>query len=190
MRSKEARSPSEADPVTTRPIQKINNLPDSWVEDIHPEGQLLYSCLIPSRDLEIRVHTDLALRKTENHLTIKSAIERLSESLNSSSELHEAGVISSNIEACIIVREDYPDEFGYYLVNHEDQTVFWLEEVMAREVDMWAYDEDIYRHKLAEQYWRHVTDFPHHCSLSSKVWDQLGPLMLLGAVGMSALRSF
>ncbi|KIO22648.1 hypothetical protein M407DRAFT_27834 [Tulasnella calospora MUT 4182] len=165
-----------------RPIQKVNNLPDEWVEDVHPEGQLLYSRVLSSRNLKIRIHTDLALRKTENHLIIKGATDRLLESLDSSPDLHDVGLVDSDIEASILVREDYPDEFGYYLVNHQDQTVFWLEEVMARDVDMWAYDEDIYRHKLAEQYWRHVTDYPHHCSLSSKVWDQLGPLMLLGAV--------
>ncbi|KIO22649.1 hypothetical protein M407DRAFT_27835, partial [Tulasnella calospora MUT 4182] len=164
-----------------RPIQKVNNLPDEWVEDVHPEGQLLYSRVLSSRNLKARVHTDLALRNIENHLIIKGATDRLLGSLDSSPELHDAGLVDFDIEACILVREDYPDEFGYYLVNHPDQTVFWLEEVMARDVDMWAYDEDIYRHKLAEQYWRHVTDYPHHCSLSSKVWDQLGPLMLLGA---------
>lgn len=169
--------------IPTRPIQRVNNLPDAWVEDVHPEGQLLYSRDLSSRNLKIRVHTDLALRDTENHLVIKSATDRLQESLDSSSELHDACLEGSDIEACILVREEFPEEFGYYLVNHEDQTVFWLEEVMARDVDMWAYDEDIYRHKLAEQYWRHVTDFPHYCRLSSKVWEQLGPLMLLGAVG-------
>ncbi|KAG9022735.1 hypothetical protein FS837_006177, partial [Tulasnella sp. UAMH 9824] len=165
-----------------RPIQKVNNLPDAWVEDVHPEGQLLYSRVLSSGSLSIRVHTDLALRDTENHLVIKSATDRLQDSLDSSSELHEAGLGGSDIEACILVREEFPEEFGYYLVNHQDQTVFWLEEVMARDVDMWAYDEDIYRHKLAEQYWRHITDFPHYCCLSDKVWEQLGPLMLLGAV--------
>ncbi|KAG8949397.1 hypothetical protein FRC04_008632 [Tulasnella sp. 424] len=167
-----------------QPIQKINNLPDEWVEDIHPEGQLLYSKVVSSRNLKIRVHTDLALRNTESHTVILAAFGRLSQLLDSSEELHQAGLEGSEMEACILVSDDFPDEFGYYLVNHRDQTTFWLQEVTASDLDMWAYDEDIYRHKLAEQYWRHVTDFPHYCCLSPKVWDQLGPLMLLGAVGM------
>ncbi|KAG8970770.1 hypothetical protein FRC05_011721 [Tulasnella sp. 425] len=165
-----------------QPIQVINNLPDEWIEDIHPEGQLLYSKVVSSRGLSVRVHTDLPLRSTENHPVILAAFGRLSQLLESSEELHNAQLKDSEVEACILVSDDFPDEFGYYLVNHRDQTTFWLEEVNASDLDMWAYDEDIYRHKLAEQYWRHVTDFPHYCCLSPKVWDQLGPLMLLGAV--------
>ncbi|KAG8964887.1 hypothetical protein FRC05_003543 [Tulasnella sp. 425] len=158
-------------------------VPNEWVEDIHPEGQLLYSKVVSSHDLKIRVHTDLALRDTQNHPIILAAFGRLSQLLESSEELHNAELKDSEVEACILVSDDFPDEFGYYLVNHRDQTAFWLQEVNASDLDMWAYDEDLYRHKLAEQYWRHVTDFPHYCSLSPKVWDQLGALMLLGAVG-------
>ncbi|KAG8970768.1 hypothetical protein FRC05_011719 [Tulasnella sp. 425] len=138
-----------------QPIQKINNLPDEWKEDIHPEGQLLYSKVVSSGDLNIRVHTDLPLRSTENHPVILAAFGRLSQLLESSEELHNAQLKDSEVEACILVSDDFPDEFGYYLVNHRDQTTFWLQEVPASDLDMWAYDEDIYRHKLAEQYWRH-----------------------------------
>ncbi|KAG8964886.1 hypothetical protein FRC05_003542 [Tulasnella sp. 425] len=151
-----------------QPIQKINNIPDEWVEDIHPDGQLLYSTVVSSRDLMIRVHTDVALRDTENHRNILAAFGQLSQLLDSSEELHNAELEDSEVEACILVSDDFPDEFGYYLVNHRDQTTFWLEEIKASDLNMEAYDEDIYRHKLAEQYWRHVTDFPHYCCLSPK----------------------
>ncbi|KAG8970765.1 hypothetical protein FRC05_011716 [Tulasnella sp. 425] len=112
-----------------QPIPKVNNLPDGWVEDIHPEGQLLYSKVVSSCGLNIRVHTDLPLRSTENHPVILVAFGRLSQLLESSEELHNAQLKDSEVEACILVSDDFPDEFGYYLVNHRDQTTFWLQEV-------------------------------------------------------------
>ncbi|KAG8911305.1 hypothetical protein FRC00_006731, partial [Tulasnella sp. 408] len=93
-----------------------------------------------------------------------------------------SGLRGSEIEACIIVKESFLQEIGYYLANHRDQTIFWLEDVNPDALDMWGMEADIYQHKLTAQYWRHVIDFPNYCSLPPKVWDQLGPLLLLGTV--------
>ncbi|KAG9022802.1 hypothetical protein FS837_006144, partial [Tulasnella sp. UAMH 9824] len=164
------------------PIQTQHDIPQGWDEDTHPEGQLLYSKIVPSGDLKIRVHTDLALRVKQNHPIIHSAIHRLLNLLDTCSNLHSSGLRGSEIEACIIVKESFLQEIGYYLANHRDQTVFWLEDVNPDALDMWGPEADIYQHKLTAQYWRHVIDFPHYCTLPPKVWDQLGPLLLLGTV--------
>ncbi|KAG8970762.1 hypothetical protein FRC05_011713 [Tulasnella sp. 425] len=167
------------------PIVKEHRLPEGWEEDIHPEGQLLYSTVITIRDRHIRVYTDFALRVAENHSLIKRAVEMLSRLANECDELHNPQVKDSDIEACIVVQERAPEEFGYYLVNHRDQIIFWLEDIehqAIRMMDLDALDSDILRLKLEALYWRHVTDFPCRCSLSSKVWEQLSPLILVGAV--------
>ncbi|KIO22637.1 hypothetical protein M407DRAFT_27825 [Tulasnella calospora MUT 4182] len=165
-----------------QPIQLLHDIPYGFDEDTHPEGQLLYSKIIPSGDLKIRVHTDLALRFKKNHPIIHNATHRLLNLLDTCSSLHSSGMRGSEIEACIIVSESSQEEFGYYLANHRDQTIFWLEDVNPDALNMWSQDADIYQHKLTAQYWRHVIDFPHHCSLPPKVWDQLSPLLLLGTV--------
>ncbi|KAG8915004.1 hypothetical protein FRC00_008845 [Tulasnella sp. 408] len=152
-----AKSCSEVDPstldsdhwheiliTTTRPIQKAGNILDGWVEDVHPEEHLVYSRVLSSRNLEIRVHTDLSMRDMENRTVIKGAVDRLSTLLDSSDEIHAARLENWEVEACILVRDGSQDEFGYYLVNHRDQTVFWLEEVKPRDVDVGTCAEDTY----------------------------------------------
>ncbi|KAG8970776.1 hypothetical protein FRC05_011727 [Tulasnella sp. 425] len=167
-----------------RPIQPLYDIPQGWDEDVHPEGQLLYSKIVSSGDLKIRVHTDLPLRLKQNHPIIHSALNRLVNLLDKCHNLHNSGLRGSEIEACIIVREASPDEFGYYLANHQDQTIFWLEDVDPDALSMSGSSSEaaIYQLRLTTQYWRYVTDFPHYCSLPPKVWDQLGPLLLLGVV--------
>lgn len=115
----------------------------------------------------------------------------LSRLANECDELHNPQVKDSDIEACIVVQERAPEEFGYYLVNHRDQIIFWLEDIEHQAIQMMdldALDSDILRLKLEALYWRHVTDFPCRCSLSSKVWEQLSPLILVGAVGTLRLH--
>ncbi|KAG9017972.1 hypothetical protein FRB90_012797 [Tulasnella sp. 427] len=167
-----------------QPIQQTYDLPPGWDEDVHPEGQLLYSTVVPSRDLKIRVHTDLPLRVKENQEIIANARNKLVDLLDACDKLHSSGVRGSDIEACIIVSAANPNEIGYYLANHRAQTVFWLHEVNpVKDLELWSEDEDIYQLKLTAQYWRYVTDFPHHCTLSQRALDQLGPSVLLGAMG-------
>lgn len=142
--------------------------------------------VINARDRPIRVHTDFALRRAKNHPLIKRAVEVFSELAGECEELHNPEFEDSDIEACIVIRESAPEEFGYYLANHRDQTIFWLEDIEDQEIQamgLYASDSDILRLRLQSQYWRHVTDFPCRCSLSSKVWEQLSPLILVGAVG-------
>lgn len=169
------------------PIAQSPSLPDGWKEDISPGGQLVYSKLIESRGCQIRVNTDFALRPTKNHSAINQAVEELSKLANSCDELESDAVFKRDvIEACILVPEHpkTPGEFGYYLVNHQDRVIFWLEDNLDLEdLALEAHDMDVLRLKLEGLYWRHVTDFPCRCSLSPEVWEQLGPLLISGAVG-------
>ncbi|KAG8909518.1 hypothetical protein FRC00_009955 [Tulasnella sp. 408] len=167
--------------------QEINKrrIPNGWREDIHPEGLLLYSTVVDVRKRHIRVHTDLALRLSENHSVIARALDMFIKLAHECNELHDSEVEDSDIEACIVVSEKFPDEFGYYLANHQSQTVFWLEDIEQERIDQMrlsALDSDILQLKLETLYWRHVTDFPCHCSLPSEVWEKLSPMILVGAV--------
>ncbi|KAG8969431.1 hypothetical protein FRC05_001066 [Tulasnella sp. 425] len=175
------------------PIVQSPSLPDGWEEDVSPGGQLVYSKPIDSRGCQIRVNTDFALRPTENHSAIDQAVKRLSNLANDCEELQSDAAFKSDvIEACILVPEHpkHLGEFGYYLVNHQDRTIFWLEEIDLKEMGLKAHHADILRLKLEALYWRHlealywrhVTDFPCRCSLSAKVWEELSPLLILGAV--------
>ncbi|KAG8930084.1 hypothetical protein FRC00_001280, partial [Tulasnella sp. 408] len=160
-------------------------IPNGWREDIHPEGLLLYSTVVDVRKRHIRVHTDLALRLSENHSVIARALDMFLKLAHECNELHDSEVEDSGIEACIVVSEKFPDEFGYYLANHQSQTVFWLEDIEQERIDQMrlsALDSDILQLKLETLYWRHVTDFPCHCSLPSEVWEKLSPMILVGAV--------
>ncbi|KAG8969432.1 hypothetical protein FRC05_001067 [Tulasnella sp. 425] len=159
-----------------RPIVQSPSLPDGWEEDVSPGGQLVYSKLIDSRGCQIRVNTDFALRLTKNHSAIDQAVKKLSNLANACDELESDAAFKRDvIEACILVPEHRKtqDEFGYYLVNHQDRTIFWLEEIDLEEMGLKAHDADILRLKLEALYWRHVTDFPCRCSLSAKVWEEL-----------------
>lgn len=168
------------------PIVNERRLPNGWEEDIHPEGLPLYSIVINVRDRRIRVHTDLALRRLENHSVIARALDMFSNLAHDCNELHDSDFEDSDIEACILVSEKFPDEFGYYLANHRSQTIFWLEDVEHDDIVMMglgAVDSDVLQLKLEALYWRHVTDFPCRSSLSSEVWEKLSPMILVGAVG-------
>lgn len=172
------------------PIVNKRRIPDGWREDIHPEGLPLYSTVVDARKRHIRVHTDLPLRLAENHSIIARALEMFSKLARECNELYDSDVEDSDIEACIVVSEKIPDEFGYYLVNHQSQTVFWLEDIEHERIEkmrLSALDSDILQLRLETLYWRHVTDFPCHCSLSSEVWEKLSPMILVGAVGTSML---
>ncbi|KAG8934859.1 hypothetical protein FRC01_014025 [Tulasnella sp. 417] len=165
---------------------KEQRIPNGWEENIHPEGLPLYSIVINSRNRRIRVHTDLALRRSENHSVISRALDMFSKLAHECNELHDPDFEDSDIEACLVVSEKFPDEFGYYLANHRTQTIFWLEDIEPNGIAMLrlndAVDADILQLKLEVLYWRHVTDFPCHCSLSSEVWEKLSPMILVGAV--------
>ncbi|KIO22650.1 hypothetical protein M407DRAFT_27836 [Tulasnella calospora MUT 4182] len=141
------------------PIVKGKLLPDGWEEDIHPEGLLLYSTVLTVRTRRIRVHTDLALRRFENHSIIARALDRFSKLAHDCNELHDSDCEDSDIEACIVVSEKFPDDFGYYLANHRSQTIFWLEDIQHKSVEgmgLSALDSDILQLKLEALYWRHV----------------------------------
>ncbi|KAG8902525.1 hypothetical protein FRC01_009557, partial [Tulasnella sp. 417] len=105
---------------------------------------------------------------------------------NECNELHDPDFEDSAIEACLVVNEEFPDEYGYYLANHRTQTIFWLEDIEHNGIEMMrlndALDADILQLNLEVLYWRHVTDFPCHCSLSPEVWEKLSPMILVGAV--------
>ncbi|KAG8945848.1 hypothetical protein FRC00_009920 [Tulasnella sp. 408] len=171
--------------ATAEEETKKRRIPNGWREDIHPEGLLLYSTVVDVRKRHIRVHTDLALRLSENHSVIARALDMFLKLAHECNELHDSEVEDSDIEACIVVSEKFPDEFGYYLANHQSQTVFWLEDIEQERLEQMglsALDSDILQLRLETLYWRHVTDFPFHCSLSSEVWEKLSPLILVGAV--------
>ncbi|KAG8945386.1 hypothetical protein FRC04_000836 [Tulasnella sp. 424] len=141
-----------------RPIVQSPSLPDGWEEDVSPGGQLVYSKLIDSRGCQIRVNTDFALRLTKNHSAIDQAVKKLSNLANACDELESDAAFKRDvIEACILVPEHRKtqDEFGYYLVNHQDRTIFWLEEIDLEEMGLKAHDADILRLKLEALYWRH-----------------------------------
>ncbi|KAG8969433.1 hypothetical protein FRC05_001068 [Tulasnella sp. 425] len=142
-----------------RPIVQSPSLPDGWEEDVVPNGQLVYSKLIDSRDCHIRVNTDLALSRTKNHSAMNQAIEKLSDLAKICDELQSDAALKRDvIEACILVPEhpETPEEFGYYLVNHRDRIVFWLEDIDLEKLGLKTHDADILRLKLEVLYWRHI----------------------------------
>ncbi|KAG9051266.1 hypothetical protein FS837_009532 [Tulasnella sp. UAMH 9824] len=85
------------------------------------------------------------------------------------------------MEACILVRENDPDEIGYYIVNHQinARTIFYLRDTNPTNLGLALPFEEEYTAATAlqVQYWRHVIDYPSHRELPERVVQLLGPLM-------------
>ncbi|KAG8896496.1 hypothetical protein FRC01_011753, partial [Tulasnella sp. 417] len=162
-----------------RPIERTYRLPAGWKEYIHPEGQLYYTTTVDINGRGLTVVTDYPLRPRSNHERITLAVEQLR-----NMALHHPLLCRSSLrgmEACILVRENDPDETGYYIVNHHinARTIFYLRDTNPTNLGLALPFEEEYTAATAlqVQYWRHVIDYPSHRELPERVVQLLGPLM-------------
>ncbi|KAG8979961.1 hypothetical protein FRC05_007404 [Tulasnella sp. 425] len=161
------------------PIERTYRLPSGWKEYVHPEGQLYYTRTVDIHGRGLTVVTDYPLRPPSNHERISAAVEQLR-----NMALHHPLLRRGSLrwlEACILVRENDPDEVGYYFVNHQvnARTIFYLRDTNPTNLGLALpfEEEDTAATALQVQYWRHVIDYPSHRELSEKVVQLLGPLM-------------
>ncbi|KAI0651886.1 hypothetical protein C8Q79DRAFT_935288 [Trametes meyenii] len=135
-------------------------LAPGWSPRINPEGSPYYI------NMEKRVVTDAPLSLMD-------------------SVILWTGLFGAHMQALeITVPEDYelylnPDKESmscrYYLVDHQNQTVFWLEDI-----DRYRHDVDLsptcsiqhMKFVLQEQYWKHCEFFPHR-AVQAKLRNEL-----------------
>ncbi|KAG8955378.1 hypothetical protein FRC04_008729 [Tulasnella sp. 424] len=158
---------------------------ECWKEYVHPEGQLYYTRTVDIHGRGLTVVTDYPLRPPSNHERISAAVEQLR-----NMALHHPLLRRGSLrwlEACILVRENDPDEVGYYFVNHQvnARTIFYLRDTNPTNLGLALpfEEEDTAATALQVQYWRHVIDYPSHRELSEKVVQLLGPLMAHSCLG-------
>lgn len=122
-----------------RPVEREERIPDGWTEYVHLEGQLYY-CRTESIDgHNISIVTDYPLRPRENHFKMVQIINTLRKALHGHPILEDRDL--PWCEICVIVSDNKATQFGYYIANHQDQTLFWLQEVEAWQVGISEYHE-------------------------------------------------
>ncbi|KZS95024.1 hypothetical protein SISNIDRAFT_408878, partial [Sistotremastrum niveocremeum HHB9708] len=89
----------------------------------------------------------------------------------------------------VVLQPDADNETcGYYFVNHEFQTIFWINDVMTSAVGLTPlspasrYDLE---NALHQQYYAHIEYFPNHTALVSLVDMPLDQLLISWTEGMT-----
>lgn len=113
---------------------------NGWTEYVHPEGQLYYYSSESFDGHEIGLVTDYPLRPANNHFRMVQIINRLRKVLQQPHPILDDPDLRW-CEICILISDNTAAEFGYYVANHQAQTLFWLEEVTLRKMGIYEYHE-------------------------------------------------
>ncbi|KAL4268693.1 WW domain-containing protein [Pleurotus pulmonarius] len=146
-----------------------NTAPVGWTRYEHPKGPLYF------RHESKNIFSNAHLGASANLATISRFIASF-ESFVSDNRIH----IDPSSELVLDLRE--PDKnterCGYYLVDHQDRTVFWLDEFNTADLPDWQDVPGVtanahIRHELEALYWRHCEFFPHTREVTQDLVDEL-----------------
>ncbi|CAK5278334.1 unnamed protein product [Mycena citricolor] len=155
-------------PLTMSP--PVDALPEGWTRYVHPEGAQYF------HHAEKRVYTDLNVFEQSKLEDIQRYLDTIVDAMR---------ILDVElIDGMDLVLDDYVfkgDSEGcqYYVVNHEERSVFWLEEVDSTEIfDIGAKvdgmsSSSILRLELEAQYWRHCELYPHAMKTTTEIVDEL-----------------
>ncbi|CAK5263724.1 unnamed protein product, partial [Mycena citricolor] len=145
-------------------------LPEGWTRFVHPEGAPYF------HHAEKHVYTDLNVFEQSKLEDIQRYLDKIVDAMR---------ILDVElIDGMELVLDDYffsDDSKGcqYYLVNHEERSVFWLEEVDSTEIFDIGTKVDgmssssILRLELEAQYWRHCELYPHAMKTTTEIVDEL-----------------
>ncbi|KAI0788427.1 hypothetical protein C8Q75DRAFT_807648 [Abortiporus biennis] len=126
-------------------------VPAEWIRLVQPEGSFYYY----NRPLRVVTDSDITIFRVYH--TIQSGMNRLHDMLSSATNLPH------DYEVYISADEDTETaQCSYYLLNHENQTEFWLETISSADLDFPpATSSPHLSYVLQEHYWVHREYFPH-----------------------------
>lgn len=122
-----------------------------WSSHIQAEGQLYF------------YHSQLRF-VTETNIYDAEKLKRLSHWMAAAGKLADAQdfMITNSIEVMLQL-DDNDDSCGYYVVDHDNRTVFWLQDVSSEDLDIPAsVSMTQLRWNSNEFYWTHVEYFSAH----------------------------
>ncbi|KAJ7037863.1 hypothetical protein C8F04DRAFT_1090427 [Mycena alexandri] len=168
--------PDKPTQFTLRPGSHFTRVPapPGWTFCLHPEGAPYFF------HEEMRVFTDAKLFDGATLQFINVQIDNIFNFLRAHDIELKPGV------DLVLEEYVYPDEIKgcqYYFVDHQDRSVFWMDEVeataftIAREVNGLTAAAHI-RHILQVQYWNHCELFPKSLKLTHAILDELRDIVL------------
>ncbi|KAI0076092.1 hypothetical protein K474DRAFT_1598760 [Panus rudis PR-1116 ss-1] len=124
--------------------------PPEWIRHIHPEGAPYYVHSI------LHITTDTNIENAEYYNRIGEAISEVG------SLLDATGLKLPQDYEIVLQWDALSCKCDYYMVNHDNQTEFWLSEQHSEDLDIasaasWRHAG----HALTEHYWTHIEYFPH-----------------------------
>ncbi|EMD31924.1 hypothetical protein CERSUDRAFT_119253 [Gelatoporia subvermispora B] len=132
---------------------KSNILPSGWSSFTHPEGPIYYAKTYEN----ICVATDSAIDNPTVMATLQTGIDLLLLLLKDITSEENCSDVEIYISTMPAATECY-----YYFVDHNDQTVFWVQDVDMTTLHMSPVSSETHiKSILQEHYWTHVEYFPH-----------------------------
>jgi len=127
-------------------------VPTHWTMYIHPEGAVFY---VSTRE-DITIVTDAPIGDAATLEKVNAGIDKFWVAISS-----RASKLPKNTELYICAnRDDYA--CGYYLVDHDAQVEFWLEDVDMSTMGIPQVSSEAHiKYVLQEHYWIHTEYFPH-----------------------------
>ncbi|KAJ8696207.1 hypothetical protein PTI98_006093 [Pleurotus ostreatus] len=150
-------------------IRMTDDAPVGWTRYEHPKGPTYF------HHESKNIFTNTLLGTSANLDTISRFITSF-ESFVSDNRIHLDP--SSELVFALSESGKSAGRCGYYLVDHQNRTVFWLDEFNAAYLPDWRdvpgvmADAHI-RHELEALYWRHCEFFPHTREVTQGLVDEL-----------------
>ncbi|KAJ8517952.1 hypothetical protein ONZ45_g4944 [Pleurotus djamor] len=154
-------------------VDACRDSPAGWIPFQHPEGALYFHC--PRQN----IYTDANLTDK----TISDAVIRFAQRYEIF--LHENHIsLDGSVELVLDYEEEgeYEGTCGYYLVDHQRRSVFWLDEFKTEHLPDWnevpgVTSQAHIRHELESQYWYHCELFPNTRELTQNMIDEIRDLI-------------
>ncbi|KAL4258997.1 hypothetical protein AB1N83_007696 [Pleurotus pulmonarius] len=158
------------DKIPPLSLMMTDSAPPDWIAYEHPEGALYF------RHESKNIFTDASLgTPASNGIDLDPSTELVL-------DLEETG--------------EHKGRCGYYLVDHRNRSVFWLDEFEKADLPDWNEVPGVttnahIRHELAAQYWFHCELFPHTRIINQELVDELRDMLThaLGDVSTSPLST-
>ncbi|KAF7362635.1 hypothetical protein MVEN_00612500 [Mycena venus] len=146
-------------------------VPFQWIRHRHPEGGLYFA------HVEHRVFTDCYLYDNALLAQITCALNQLLDHAGVKSLL---STNSSQIDIVLDLKKETPEneQCGYYLVDHSERVIFWVDVFEMNTLEKWDLVPGItevshVKMGLEMQYWLHCEYFPAAVELSPDVLYEL-----------------
>ncbi|KAF4564664.1 hypothetical protein EYR36_002602 [Pleurotus pulmonarius] len=166
------------DKIPPLSLMMTDSAPPDWIAYEHPEGALYF------RHESKNIFTDASLGTP-------AVLDNISQFVDSFTDFVESNGIDldPSTELVLDLEEtgEHKGRCGYYLVDHRNRSVFWLDEFEKADLPDWNEVPGVttnahIRHELAAQYWFHCELFPHTRIINQELVDELRD-MLTHALG-------